>query len=139
MATKLPVSTREASDIDKVVRRNDEMSKQKMKENAEKRRKVTYQDNHFQVGEEVLVKNTKVTNKTSPNYMEKPYHVQEEKGSMVIVRRGEEVKARNKSHLKKVRIQSNHPPKEDNLKETPKEKPKRNRVSPRHLTDYMTY
>ena len=139
MATKLPVSTREASDIDKVVRRNDEMAKQKMKENAEKRRKVTYQDNYFQVGEEVLVKNTKVTNKTSPNYMENPYQVQEEKGSMVIVRQGEEVKARNKSHLKKVRIKSNHLPKEDNLKETPKEKPKRNRVSPRHLTDYMTY
>ena len=98
MRVKLPQIT--VGENDKLVRATDRMNKAIMKENAEKRRNI--KESHIGVGDTVLMKHSKKKGKSIPPYQEEPFEVTEKKGSMLVAQRGEEVKARNSSAMKKV-------------------------------------
>jgi hypothetical protein len=85
---------------DKVVRDKDKMAKRKMKAYAESRRNIKKSD--ISIGDKVLMKEVRNQGKLVPKFQPDPFEVIERKGPMVIVKRGEEVKARNIQHFKRI-------------------------------------
>ena len=82
------------------VRQRDNDAKAKQKMYAEARRNI--KESNLHVGDKVLMKNVTDHGKLKPKFHEEPYEVIEKRGSMVIAKRGNEVKARNSSHFKKL-------------------------------------
>lgn len=82
---------------------NDKIAKANMKRYAERRRNI--RDSDLKVGEKVIMKNVTKTGKLQPKFHEDPFEVIQKKGSMIVAQRGSEVKARNSSHFRKVKIE----------------------------------
>lgn len=78
----------------------DRSSKAQMKAYAEKRRNIKLPD--IQVNDKVLMKNVTKSGKLVSKFQKDPFRVIEKKGSMIIAKRGEEVKARNSSHFRRI-------------------------------------
>ena len=76
------------------------LRKKKMKFYAEQRRNI--QTPVIHQGDRVLMKNLTKPGRLQPKFHKEPYQVVKCKGPMVIIKRGEEVKARNGSHLRKL-------------------------------------
>lgn len=91
-------------DKDESLRKQDMAAKSKMKSYAEDRRNIRHSD--ISVGDKVLMKNV-THGKMVPKFQPDPFEVIETKGSMVVAQRGDEVKARNSSHFRKVQTDVN--------------------------------
>jgi transposase InsO family protein len=100
--TKLPQVWPVLSDQD--IRSRDTVAKAKMKANAEHRRNIHI--SRVMPGDTVLIKNDK-SGKLEPNFSANPYQVIERRGSMIIAKRGEEIKARNSSHVQPMKYADN--------------------------------
>jgi len=98
--TKLPENAPKPTHDD-TIRVSDDRAKSTMKANAERRRNIKNSD--IDVGDKVLMRSSKKL-KHSPVFDPNPFYVINRKGSMIIARRGQEVKARDASHFKKVTI-----------------------------------
>ena len=85
---------------DKLLRQKDQSAKNSMKEHAEARRNIRRSD--IKVGDKVLLKNVTQTGKLVPKFQKQPFEVIKRKGVMVTAQRGQEIKARNVSHFRKV-------------------------------------
>ena len=85
---------------DKLLRQKDQSVKNSMKEHAEARRNIRRSD--IKVGDKVLLKNVTQTGKLVPKFQQQPFEVIKRKGVMVTAQRGQEIKARNVSHVGKV-------------------------------------
>ena len=85
---------------DKLFRQKDQSAKNNMKEHAEARRNIRRSD--IKVGDKVLLKNVTQTGKLVPKFQQQPFEVIKTKGVMVTAQRGQEIKARNVSHFRKV-------------------------------------
>ncbi|XP_014677756.1 PREDICTED: uncharacterized protein K02A2.6-like [Priapulus caudatus] len=97
--TKLPQIPAKISDT--VLRGIDNRNKEKMKRYADRRRHT--KESKLRVGDKVLMKNN-VSGKLIPKFKPDPYEVIDIRGPMVIIQRGEEVKARNCSLLKQIHL-----------------------------------
>lgn len=89
-----------AEEMDETLRQKDWAAKNKMKEYAEARRKITKSD--IGIGDKVLLKNVAQQGKLVPKFQHEPFEVIDRKGTMVTAQRGQEVKARNTSHFRRV-------------------------------------
>ena len=98
MKIKLPQITIEEDDFQ--LRSRDKLEKQKMKNYAERRRNI--KQSNVQVGDKVLLKHVLKKRKSEPIYQEEPFEVVGRKGSQVVAQRGDEVKVRNSSLVKKI-------------------------------------
>ena len=56
----------------------------------------------IKVGDKVLLNNVTQTRKLVPKFQQQPFEAIKRKGGMVTVQRGQEIKARNVSHFRKV-------------------------------------
>jgi hypothetical protein len=101
MRTKLPQITPIVSNPR--VEKRDFETKQKMKKYAESRRNI--KSLNLQVGDKALMRNVTERGKLVPKFQPTPFVVQEKKGSMIVARRGDEVKARNSSHFRKIQCE----------------------------------
>lgn len=90
-AEHIPISTRMCN--------NDAVSKQKMKEYADRRRHTA--PSPITSGDQVLVRQRKL-DKLTPPYNPKPYTVVEKRGSMVTAKRDDHTITRNSSHFRSV-------------------------------------
>ena len=75
-----------------------------MKEHAEAHRNIRRSD--IKVGDKVLLKNVTQTRKFVPKFQQQPFEVITRKCGMVTAQRGQEIKARNVSHYRKVITES---------------------------------
>ena len=98
LKTKLPQVFN--TQYDKLLRQNDQSAKNSMKEHAEARRNITRSD--IKVRDKVLLKNVTQPGKLVPKFQQQPFDVIKRKGVMVTAQRGQEIKARNVSHFRKV-------------------------------------
>ena len=90
---------------DEVLRKQDAAAKNRMKAHAEERRNIQY--SKLTAGDRVLMKNVTQQGKMIPKFQPEPFEVIEKKGAMIIAQRGQEVKARNSSHFRKIHTQVN--------------------------------
>ena len=98
LKTKLPQVCNTPDD--KLFRQKDQSAKNNMKEHAEARRDIRRSD--IKVGDKVLLKNVTQTGKLVPKFQQQPFEVIKRKDVMVTAQRGQEIKARNVSHFRKV-------------------------------------
>ena len=96
---KLPQITPTVSDKDHQVRERDRKAKDKMKKDADIRRRATPSD--LKVGDKVLVRQRRRT-KFSTRFDPRPFEVTERKGTMVTARRDNNYITRNVSMFKKI-------------------------------------
>ena len=100
---KLPdrVISAKPTQIHTKLKQNDEKSKAKMKEYADKKRHA--HSRAPQPGDKVLVQQMKKNKVTAP-YNHRPYTVETVKGSMITAKRNGHVITRNASHFKPIKI-----------------------------------
>ena len=98
MKTKLPELSFTRDDCD--VRGKDFDSKMKMKHYAERRRNITHSE--IGPGNKVLIRNHTKFGKLEPKFQKEPFEVIDRKGSMIVAKRGDEIKARNACHFKRI-------------------------------------
>lgn len=126
LKTKLPQMAR--AGVDESLRERDFSAKLNMKSYAEGRRNICHSD--INVGDVVLMKNVTRQGKLVPKFQPNPFEVVEKKGSMIVAQRGDEVKARNSSHFRKVDARPEH-------FDTPIDLASYRNVSPSERTDPM--
>jgi hypothetical protein len=98
LRVKLPEVSASSREKDSKIRHRDNVAKAKMKMYAEKRRSVRKRT--LKIGDKVLMKNNKKFGKMCSKFQAEPFEVIGQKGSMIVVQRGKEVKARNISHFR---------------------------------------
>ena len=98
LRTKLPEFSMRKDPAD--IQASDQNAKSKMKFHAEKRRNIV--ESKLNVGDKILMRHMTKTGKLVSKFDPEPYEVVDRKGSMLIVQRGEERKARNAMHCKPV-------------------------------------
>ena len=96
----LPASTPNPSPLHSKIAQNDYMSKTKMCEYTDAKRRT--KPCHMKPGDTVLVKQ-KRQNKLTPPFSPDPYEITARKGSMVTAQRGNHTITRNSSHFKVMR------------------------------------
>jgi hypothetical protein len=98
MRVKLPEVVSPVNDDE--LRHRDKVAKAKMKSYAESRRNI--KQCQIKEGDKVLMKNVTKFGKLVPKFQSQPFEVIEKRGSMIIAKRGNEVKARNSSHFRPI-------------------------------------
>ena len=98
MKTKLPELSFTIDDCD--VRGKDFDSKMKTKHYAERRRNITHSE--IDPDDKVLIRNHTKFGKLEPKFKNEPFEIIDRNGSIIVAKRGDEIKARNASHFKRI-------------------------------------
>ncbi len=133
--TPLPqVHKHNATDTATELSNNNKRAKQRQKQYADKRRHA--KPSVIKVGDKVLVKNYKRSDKTVPPYHREPYTVTRVNGPMITASLNNHTVTRNSSHMK--RIDSHTPLRkgEESACEVKRPRPVRAKKVPSYLKDY---